>query len=80
MPKFRSVMVGAGLLAGASCYCYFSGNPWFFQHVVMPAARCLEPENAHRASIFLASRGLVPKDRDKDPEILVWFFYRVKVQ
>ena len=67
----RSLLVGGAGLLGASYYCYFSGSPWFFQHFVMPAARALDPETAHRASIFLAAKGLVPRDRTKDPEILV---------
>lgn len=65
-----AVVVGGGLL-GASCYLYFSGSPRFFEHVVMPAARVLDPETAHRAAIRLAARGLIPKDRTKDPDILV---------
>ena len=65
-----AVVVGGGLL-GTSCYLYFSGSPWFFKHVVMPAARVLDPETAHRAAVGLAARGLIPKDRTKDPDILV---------
>lgn len=69
--KLKTVLAGSAGLAGVGCYCYFSGTPWFFQRVVMPVSRILDPENAHRAAILLASRGLVPKDRSKDSEILV---------
>lgn len=61
---------GAGLL-GLGCYCYFSGSPWFFQHVAMPAIKVLDPETAHKTSIFVASKGLLPRQRHKDPDILV---------
>ena len=67
----RKVLAGGAGLLGAGCYCYFSGNPWFFQHVGMPATRLLDPETAHRTSIFLASKGLLPKQKKKDPDILV---------
>ena len=65
------MFVGGAGLFGASCYCYFSGSPWFFEHVVMPTARVLDPETAHRTAILLASKGLIPRERKIDPEILV---------
>ena len=67
----RVFLAGGAGLVGVSCYCYFSGNPWFFQHVVMPVVRLMDPEKAHRTGVLLASKGLLPKDRNKDPDILV---------
>ena len=67
----KSALVGGGILVGMGSYCYFSGSPWFFGHVVMPAVRLMDPERAHRTSVFLASKGLLPRDREKDPDILV---------
>ncbi len=61
---------GAGLL-GLSGYSYFSGSPWFYQWVVMPTASLLDPEKAHTTAVHLAAKGLVPRQRGKDPEILV---------
>ncbi len=37
----------------------------------MPITRAMDPERAHKMSVFLASRGFVPRTKDKDPEILV---------
>ena len=75
MPSLLKSLVagGVGLLAG-NCYWYLSGSPWYYKHVVMPGARMLDPETAHRVSILLAARGIIPKDRSKDSEILVTVF------
>ena len=67
----RAVLAGGAGLLGVSCYGYFSGSPWFFQHVAMPSLRLLDPETAHRVSVLLVSRGLIPRERYKDPDILV---------
>lgn len=72
MPGLKAIFaVGGTSLLGVSCYCYFSGSPWFFQHVAMPISRMLDPEKAHRTSVFLASHRLIPKAKQKDPDILV---------
>ena len=71
MRLVRAIVGGSAGLLGLSCYGYFSGSPWFFQRVAMPAIRVLDPETAHRTSIFMASKGLLPKQRLKDPDILV---------
>jgi hypothetical protein len=67
----KTVLAGGVGLVGGNCYWYFSGSPWYFQRVVMPAARMLEPETADRVAIQLASKGIVPKDKGKDFDILV---------
>ena len=65
------IFAGGASLLGACCFSYVTGNQWFFKHLVMPASRILDPERAHKFSIFLASKKLLPKDRAKDPDILV---------
>lgn len=57
-------------MLAASAYGYLSGNAWFYGHVAMPAVRLLDPEQAHVLAVYLASKGLVPKDRTRDPDIL----------
>jgi len=69
-PKFV-VSAGAACLLGLSGYSYFSGSPWFYQYVVMPAVARMDPERAHLAAVWAASKGLVPRDRSRDPDILV---------
>ena len=72
MPSFRLVFSsGSVCLLGLSGYLYFSGNPWFYQRVVMPTVTRMDPERAHLAAVWAASRGLVPRDHSKDPAILV---------
>ena len=72
MPSLRLVVsAGAACLVGLSGYAYFAGSPWFYQRVVMPAVSCMDPEQAHLWAVYLASKGLVPRDHSKDPAILV---------
>ena len=72
MPKARFVFVGGVSLVGAGCYySYLTGRPWFFKHLAMPATRAMDPERAHRFSISLASKGLLPRDKARDPDVLV---------
>ena len=37
----------------------------------MPAVARMDPERAHLAAVWAASKGLVPRDRSRDPDILV---------
>ena len=77
MPVLRALLQASGaLLAGAGgglCYGYFSCNSWMFDNVFMPATRCtcVDPERAHVLAVKLAARGLVPRDKSRDPDILV---------
>lgn len=71
----RAFAIGGACLLGLSGYGYFAGSPWFYKHVVMPAAGHMDPERAHVTAVYLASKGLVAKDRTIDPDILgvtVW--------
>ncbi|KAL5466757.1 hypothetical protein EMCRGX_G030906 [Ephydatia muelleri] len=61
---------GTATLLAASAYGYFSGNAWFYRHVAMPAVRMLDPEQSHMLAVYLASKGLVSKDRTSDPDVL----------
>ena len=78
MPVLRALLQAGGvLLAGAGgglCYGYFSCNSWMFDNVFMPATRCVDPERAHVLAVKLAARGLVPRDKSRDPDILVSIF------
>ena len=71
MKLLKFVCSSAVCLLGASGYCYFSGTHWFFSNIVMPSTKRMDPERAHRVAVYLASKHLVPKDRNKDDVILV---------
>lgn len=77
---FRRKAVSMISLAGAGgvCFCAAAlchGEPKFYNSIVMPAAHYLDPETAHRCAIWLASRRLLPRIQDSDPQSLrtsVW--------
>ena len=75
MPLLKTVLrTGSACLlgvAGGLSYGYFSGSPWLYDRVFMPAIQRVDAERAHLMAVSLASRGLVPKDRTVDPDILV---------
>jgi len=75
MTRMKKFILSSGaVILGASvscCYSYFNGSPWFFERIAMPVARAMDPEKAHHMSVYLASKGFIPKINDKDPEILV---------
>ncbi len=79
MPLLR-VLLKAGSVAvlsvsGGLCYGYFTFNQWMFDTVFMPMTRRLDPETAHLSAVALAARGWVPRDKSKDPDILVSLEY-----
>ena len=37
----------------------------------MPTLARVDPERAHSAAVYVASKGLAPRDLRKDPQILV---------
>jgi len=37
----------------------------------MPAIKLLDPEKAHTLAVKLASYGIVPRDSEQDPDVLV---------
>ena len=40
------------------------------RNLVMPVVQLLEPENAHKLAVLLASFGLAPRDRQLDSPVL----------
>ena len=72
MPSIRAlVSTGTACLVGVSGYLHISGNSWFFDRVAMPIVARVDPERAHTAAVYIASKGLAPRDFRKDPKILV---------
>ena len=62
---------GTACLLGVSGYLYISGNSWFFDRIAMPTMARVDPERAHSAAVYVASKGLAPRDLRRDPQILV---------
>ncbi|KAF0298026.1 Dihydroorotate dehydrogenase (quinone), mitochondrial [Amphibalanus amphitrite] len=62
------------LTAGGTVAFYgiglWSNNAKFYESMVMPAVRWLDPEMAHRAAVLAAKYGLVPRDRSPDLAVL----------
>ena len=72
MPSAKVLLSAAtACMLGVSGYSYISNSEWFFKRVAMPLVARIDPERAHLAAVYLASKGWVPKDRVKDPAILV---------
>lgn len=75
MPFLRKFLkAGSACLLGVTGgvgYGYFSGSPWLFDRLLMPLVKCVDPERAHVMAVLLASKGLVPRDRTVDPDMLV---------
>ena len=77
MPSIKLVFSGGALVLGASCcFSYFKGSPWLFEHIAMPITKAMDPEKAHKMSVYLASKGLLPRINGKDPENLVRYKYK----
>ena len=72
------VSVGTACLLGVSGYSYISGNSWFFQRVAMPLLSRLDTETAHLAAVYVAAKGMAPRDLNKDPQILASTILYVK--
>lgn len=74
MPSTRILLsAGAACLLGMSGYAYISNKSWFFENIAMPIVARVDPERAHSAAVYIASKGLTPRDLGKDPEILVLY-------
>ena len=72
MPSTKILLsAGTACLLGVSGYAYISGNSWFFERIAMPIVARMDPEGAHRAAVYIASKGLAPRNRGRDPPILV---------
>lgn len=78
MPSTRALLsAGTVCLLGVSGYSYVYGKSWFFKAVAMPLAARVDPETAHTAAVYVASKGLAPRDPRPDPHILVTYVYAV---
>ena len=72
MPSVKLLLsAGTAYLITVSGYSYFSNDSWFFEKVLMPLVARTDPERAHQAAVYIASKGWVPKARVEDPPILV---------
>lgn len=53
-------------MAGLLGISLATNQEWPFRYIAMPMVSLLDPEKAHKCSIWLASRGIVPHDFTKD--------------
>ena len=67
----KALLVAGGLGAATLAFGLFAGSEWTYRCLVIPAISLLEPEKAHRSAVFLASKGLVPKDKSNIGSSLV---------
>ncbi|GAB1602069.1 dihydroorotate dehydrogenase (quinone), mitochondrial-like isoform X2 [Argonauta hians] len=64
-----AVIVTGGIVCFSGISLY-QGNEKFYRQFVMPAARILSPENAHRVGVILAKYQLFRRSPHEDPVIL----------
>lgn len=64
----KACVAGSFVFVGANLYF---GSERFYEEVVMPGLRLIDPETVHRWSIQLAKSGLVPRMKSVDDPILV---------
>jgi hypothetical protein len=64
----KACLTGSFIFVGANI-CF--GSERFYEEVVMPTLRFIDPENVHRLSIQMAKYGLVPRTKIIDDPILV---------
>ncbi|XP_031572269.1 dihydroorotate dehydrogenase (quinone), mitochondrial-like [Actinia tenebrosa] len=68
---FRHGIALVGCTSALFCgYFTVKGDEQFYRNVIMPVIKLLDAERAHLLAVKMASYGLVPSDRDEDPEIL----------
>ena len=70
--KRRFLVAAAGGVGLALASLTASTNSeWSYKYFAIPLMSFLDPEISHRAAVWLASKGLVPKDTRPDPPSLV---------
>jgi hypothetical protein len=64
----KACVTGGFVFLGANIYF---GSERFYEEVLMPTLRYIDPETVHRWSIFMAKHGLVPRIKSVDDSTLV---------
>lgn len=64
----KACAAGGVLFIGANIYL---GSERFYEDIVMPTLRYVDPETVHRWSVQLAKYGIVPRMKQVDDPILV---------
>lgn len=68
---FRTVATTAlGAAIGTAAFNLTDSRSRLYSCVVMPVMRKVDPEEAHKLSVYLASKGIAPVDKVKDSENL----------
>ncbi|CAF0766163.1 unnamed protein product [Adineta steineri] len=69
---FKACIAGGFVFVGANIYF---GSERFYEDIIMPTLRFIDPETVHRLSIQMAKHGFVPRMKSIDDPILhttVW--------
>ena len=64
----KACMAGGVIFVGANIYY---GSERFYEEVVMPTLRFVDPETVHRLSIQMAKIGFVPRSKLVEDPVLV---------
>jgi len=65
---FKAWIAGGFVFVGANIYF---GSERFYDEILMPTLRYIDPETIHRLSVQMAKYGLVPRMKPVDDPILV---------
>eukprot|EP00795_Rhopilema_esculentum_P001451 gene1451-15876_t len=66
---FGRTVIMLGSSAAAVGYLEASGNEWFYKNVAMQCVRQMDAENAHVFAVKCASKGFVPRGKDRPSDI-----------
>ncbi|XP_065064781.1 dihydroorotate dehydrogenase (quinone), mitochondrial-like [Rhopilema esculentum] len=66
---FGRTVILLGSSAAAVGYLGASGNEWFYKNVAMQCVRQMDAENAHVFAVKCASKGFVPRGKDRPSDI-----------
>ena len=58
------IFLALGSAATAATYLGYTGNEWFYKHVLMKCVQRVDAEKAHVMGVKLASMGLLPKGKE----------------
>lgn len=65
------MLVGTGGVAAFGAIGIWSGNEKFYKQFLSPFFARMDPEDSHRAAVFVAKHHLIKNRCIPDPEILV---------